>query len=104
MQALNINVRDKEAEVETEESVEKGYVPYGVSSFAELDASREAEEATRKAYSITDDFMGIVYSVLSNPEITRRVTDEYQRRDELCAKEKENIFKRADWGQEKKEI
>lgn len=95
MQALNIatagehkeiGMDEKEMELTEEESLEKGYVPYGVKSFDELEQMRAAAEIQRRAFDLTDDFIGIVHSILYDPDTAdkasaiKSVADEYQNR------------------------
>lgn len=71
-------------EIEEKERLEKGYVPWGVSSFAELEDARKAAEAAEKTYDILTDYTGIVSNILSNSEISDKssavisVTNELQ--------------------------
>ena len=66
-----------------EEVHEKEYVPYGVFSFADLEAARVAEEAVEEIHDITEDYVGLVNNILYNAEIAdkpsaiKALTDEF---------------------------
>lgn len=49
---------------------EKGYVPYGVSSFAELRQAREAQEKAALLSNTADDLIGLTWEIIHNPDIT----------------------------------
>ena len=54
------------------EALKKDYVPSGVLSFDELEKYREAEETARKTYSLIDDFMGLIYRVIEDPNVVNK--------------------------------
>lgn len=56
------------------EKLEKGYVPWGVTSFAELEKAREAAEAAARTYDLMSDFTGIVSNILSDSDIEDKVS------------------------------
>ena len=54
---------------EIKEAIKKDYVPNGIYSFNELDGFRTAQRKVQEAYSTIDDFMGLMYSIITSPEI-----------------------------------
>lgn len=54
---------------EIKEAIKKDYVPEGVFSFGELESFRQAREKAEKTYSTLDDFIGLVYQIVSSPMI-----------------------------------
>lgn len=47
----------------------KEYVDYGITSFAQFDAAKEAKEAANEVMSLSDTFMNLVYNITySNPD------------------------------------
>lgn len=54
---------------EIKEAIKKDYVPNGIYSFNELDGFRTAQKKVQEAYSTLDDFMGLIYSIVTSPEI-----------------------------------
>jgi hypothetical protein len=57
------------SEQETKERLEKGYVPWGVTSFSDLKDAREAAEAAEKTYDLMTDYTGIVSNILSDSSV-----------------------------------
>ncbi|MHC4748344.1 MAG: hypothetical protein ACYTFW_00585 [Planctomycetota bacterium] len=63
-------VEDEEKEdIEDKERIEKGYVPWGVTSFSALDEARKAAEAAERTYDLMTDFTGIVSNIIADGEI-----------------------------------
>ena len=64
----------------------KGYVPYGITSFDELDKYRGARDFAHKTYSLTDDFNELIWGIMNNTDIEDKATavkslsDEYATR------------------------
>ena len=70
MPEITENVEDAETlEKAKNDIVEKGFVPYDILSFAELDVYREAQEHTEEVLSDLDDYAGLVHSVASNQDV-----------------------------------
>lgn len=57
-----------------ETSREKGYVPYGVTTWEELDAARDAQELANEAFDTANDFIWLVEHTTSKTEITDKGT------------------------------
>lgn len=57
-----------ENEVSEKDRIEKGYVPWSVTSFEELDSAREASDAAERAYDAMSDFTGIVSNIISSSD------------------------------------
>jgi hypothetical protein len=67
-------VPEEEAEQEEQETkektlIEKGYIPWGVTSFADLEKAREAEEMAEKTFDLLSDYTGLVSNIISSSEI-----------------------------------
>lgn len=63
-----------EEEVEQKETkektlIEKGYVPWGVTSFADLEKAREAEEMAEKTFDLLSDYTGLVSNIISSSDV-----------------------------------
>lgn len=54
---------------EIKEAIKKDYVPSGIHSFAELEGFRAAKEQAEKTYSLLDDYMGLMYSIITDPMV-----------------------------------
>ena len=91
----------KEQSVEKEQS-QKGYVPYGINSFAELDDYRQSREIASQVYDTTDDLFGLISSTVENPDVAQKgahivnLAQEYARRvdatvDDLAKEKSANI-------------
>jgi hypothetical protein len=58
-----------EDEVTEKDRLEKGYVPWGVTSFKELEEAREAAESAAKTYDLLTDYTGLVSNVLESSQV-----------------------------------
>ena len=80
---------------EKKEKEQKGHVPYGVDTWEELEATREAQEVMMNNWSVMDDFMGLTRNILERPDIDDKaaaieaVTDGLQDRLNKKTNEKE---------------
>lgn len=64
LKEISTEEQEKEKELET-----KGFVPYGVKSFQELKAYREARDAEMEVMQAADDLMGLTLSVIQDPAV-----------------------------------
>lgn len=91
----------------------KEYVPYGVTTFADFDSSKAAQEAAREVMNLSDTFMQLLYNITYSDSITdkpaalmgliaefsARLTKESvaQGTDDLKKKEGRKKFERSDY-------
>lgn len=76
-----------EGETITKEAeIEKEYVPYGVTTFEQLEETRIAQEKAMATYSMTDDYMQMIWNIMYSEEITdktaalKRLSNEFAKR------------------------
>lgn len=60
--------KEAEAEEATEEKGYMGYVPYGITSFDQLDAYRNTQDQVREVYQLTDELHMLMQNVISSPD------------------------------------
>lgn len=71
----------------TEEAVvEKGYVPYGVLSFADLDTAREAMEQAEETYDLMRDFTQLVENIMTSEEVSDKAAAVKSLSDEFATR------------------
>ena len=69
-----------------EQTHKKDYVPYGITSFGELDQYRAAQEQAHVVYETTSDFTNLVESIMYSPDVAdksaaiMKLADEFSRR------------------------
>lgn len=89
----------EQKEIDNTESVEqheKGYVPYGISSFSDLDKYREERERAEQLFDKLDDYAGLVMSIASNPEIPNKASAFQALASEFASRTGEFKEKEAD--------
>jgi len=63
----------KTDELPATEAVTESYVPYGIKSFADLRAKREANEVARTLLETVDDLTEMISGIDYNPEVTNKI-------------------------------
>lgn len=69
VQQENNVMADKPIEPKEQEESMTEYAPWGVYSFADLLASREAMEKADKVSEMTEDFVGLLWNIVSDPMV-----------------------------------
>ena len=69
MTETNDTAQSNEAEKTQTKDRAKGYVPYGITSFDQLDEWRKARDKAEEVYDLTSDLNGLIDSILYDPEI-----------------------------------
>jgi hypothetical protein len=77
------DVVDKLKEMDADEAIDKGYVPYPITSFSDLDEAREAREIADKTFDLADDFVGLVRNIMWDSEIVNKGVAVSAAADEL---------------------
>lgn len=74
-----------DADLETKEVVEeKGWVPWNVVTFSDLQTYRENEDRAEAVYSLTSDFLGLTRNVMTSTEITDKASAVKSLADEFA--------------------
>lgn len=80
-------IADFDTEDTAEEPLhEKGYVPWGVTTFVDLDKAREAQALAEHAYSLTDDFMGLIHNVMTDETVSDKSSAVKQLADQFSSR------------------
>ncbi len=70
LKSVDEGVFISEEELREAVTLNKDYVPLGVTSFADLDRYRQAEELQMEVYEDTSDLIGLIQSAMYDPNVT----------------------------------